>query len=102
MLPPTQTPNASQWNIGGVGSSGIGVRTAIGHVHFMLFVISFGLGTQRKRVFSGILALRIDNRRQSVIHATLHVLFYSSNPHNIISHQMIAYIFVYLTISMIL
>ena len=28
-LPPTPTPNASQWNIGGVGSSGVG------HVYFM-------------------------------------------------------------------
>ena len=28
-LPPTPTPDASQWNIGGVGSSGIG------HVYFM-------------------------------------------------------------------
>ena len=29
------TPDASQWNIGGVGSSGIG------HVYFMLFVHHF-------------------------------------------------------------
>ena len=36
---PTQTPNASQWNIGGVGSSGIG--THVGHVYFMLFVHHF-------------------------------------------------------------
>ena len=28
-LAPTPNPNASQWNIGGVGSSGVG------HVHFM-------------------------------------------------------------------
>ena len=28
-LPPTPTPDASQWNIGGVGSSGVG------HVYFM-------------------------------------------------------------------
>ena len=40
------TPNMIQWNIGGVGSSGVGAR--IGHVHFMFFVsISFALGTQR-------------------------------------------------------
>ena len=52
-LAPTRTPNTSQWNIGGVGSSGIGAR--VGHVHFMLFVsILFALGTQRERVFSGI------------------------------------------------
>ena len=54
-LPPRQTPNASQWYIGGGGFSGSGAR--VGHVHFMLFVsISFALGTQRKRVFSVIWA----------------------------------------------
>ena len=50
VLPPTPTPDASQWNIGGVGSSGIGA--GVGHVHFMLFMsISFASGTQRKPVF---------------------------------------------------
>ena len=50
------TPNTSQWNIGGVGSSGVGAR--VGLVNFMMFVsISFAVGTQRKRVFSGIWAL---------------------------------------------
>ena len=49
-LPPTRTPNASQWNIGCVGAPGIGAGT--GHTHFMLFVsISFALGGQRKRGF---------------------------------------------------
>ena len=44
------TPNASQWNIGCVGSPGVGA--CIGHVHFMLFVsISFALGSQRERSF---------------------------------------------------
>ena len=44
------TPDASQWNIGGVGSSGVGA--GVGHVHFMLFMsISFASGTQRKPVF---------------------------------------------------
>ena len=43
-LPPTRTPNESQGNIGGAGSSGIGAR--ISRVHFMLFVsTSFALGT---------------------------------------------------------
>ena len=43
-LPPTQNPNPSQWNIGCVGSPGVGA--CIGHVHFMLFVsISFALGS---------------------------------------------------------
>ena len=50
-LPPTGSPNASQWNIGCLGSSGIGAR--IGHVHFRLFVsILFAFGSQRKRGFS--------------------------------------------------
>ena len=49
------TPNANQWNIGGIGFSGVGAR--VGHVHFMLFVsILCALGTQRKHVFSGIWA----------------------------------------------
>ena len=34
-LPPTPTPDASQWNIGGVGPSGIGA--GVGHVHFIFF-----------------------------------------------------------------
>ena len=33
---PTPTPDASQWNIGGVGPSGFG--DGVGHVHFMLFM----------------------------------------------------------------
>ena len=49
-LPPTPTPDASQWNIGGVGPSDVGA--GVGHVHFMLFMsISFASGTQRKLVF---------------------------------------------------
>ena len=49
-LPPTQTPNASQWNIVWVGSPGIGSH--VGHVHFMFFVlISFAFGSQRKPSF---------------------------------------------------
>ena len=41
-FPPTRNPNASQWNIGGVGAG-------IGHVHFRLFVsISFAFGGQLK------------------------------------------------------
>ena len=35
-LLPTPTPDASQWNIGGVGPSGDGA--GVGHVHFMFFV----------------------------------------------------------------
>ena len=49
-LPPTPTPDASQWNIGGVGPSGVGA--GVGHVQFRLFVsISFAFGSQRKRSF---------------------------------------------------
>ena len=62
-LAPTSTPDASQWNIGGVGSSGVG------HVYFMyiscifhLVCASFSaLATRKlseaKAVFSGIWAL---------------------------------------------
>ena len=50
VIPPTQTSNGSQWNVGCVGSPGIGAR--VGHVRLMLFVsISFALGSQRKRGF---------------------------------------------------
>ena len=33
---PAQNPNASQWNIGCVGSLALGL--CVGHVHFMFFV----------------------------------------------------------------
>ena len=49
-FPPTQNPNASQWNIGCVGSLALGL--CVGHVHFIFFVlISFALGSRRKRSF---------------------------------------------------
>ena len=55
---PTPTPDASQWNIGGVGLSGVGA--GVGHVHFMLFMsISFALGTQRKLVFQWNMGFRV-------------------------------------------
>ena len=42
-------PN-SQWNISGVGPSGVGA--GVGHVHFMFFVlISFAFCSQRKPSF---------------------------------------------------
>ena len=57
-LPPTPTPDASQWNIGGVGLSGVGA--GVGHVHFMLFMsISFASGTQRKPVFWWNMGLKL-------------------------------------------
>ena len=47
---PTQNPNASEWNIGCVGSLALGC--CIGHVHFIIFVlISFASDTRRKPVF---------------------------------------------------
>ena len=49
-FPPTKNPNASQWNIGCVGSLALGL--CVGHVHFTFFVlISFALGSRRKRSF---------------------------------------------------
>ena len=68
-LAPTPTPDASQWNIGGVGSSGVGhvyfmYISCIFHVYFMyisccLCIIS-ALATRKladvKAVFSGIWA----------------------------------------------
>ena len=56
-FPPTQNPNASQCNIGCVGSLALGL--CVGHVHFIFFVlISFALGiADANAVFSGIWAL---------------------------------------------
>ena len=56
-FPPTPTPDASQWNIGGFGSPTQDFR--VGHVHFMLFMsISFASGTQRKLVFQWNMGLK--------------------------------------------
>ena len=38
-LPPTGTSDASQWNIGGVRSFGVGAR--VGHVHFYVVCVNF-------------------------------------------------------------
>ena len=47
---PTRNPNASQWNIGCIGSQK--QNSGFGHVHFMCFVlISFALGSQREPLF---------------------------------------------------
>ena len=64
-LPPTPTPDASQWNIGGVGPSVIGA--GIGHVHFMFMSISFASGTQRKLVFQWNMGFKFSysTRRES-------------------------------------
>ena len=54
---PDATPDASQWNIGGVGPSGVGA--GIGHVHFVFFVlISFAFCSQRKPSFQWNMGLR--------------------------------------------
>ena len=51
-------PDASHWNIGGVGHSGVGA--GVGHVHFMLFMsISSASGTQRKLVFQWNMGLTV-------------------------------------------
>ena len=56
---PTPTPDASQWNIGGVGPSGIGA--GVGHVHFMFFVlISFAFCSQRKPSFRWNMGLKLN------------------------------------------
>ena len=56
-LSPMPNPDASQWNIGGVGLSGVGA--GVGHVHFMLFMsFSFASGTQRKLVFQWNMGFR--------------------------------------------
>ena len=56
--PPRPTPDASQWNIGGIGSPKQNFR--VGHVHFMLFMsISFASGTQRKLVFRWNMGLSV-------------------------------------------
>ena len=38
-LAPPPNPAASQWNIGGIGPSGVGA--GVGHVHFMFFCVDF-------------------------------------------------------------
>ena len=54
------TPDASQWNIGGVGPSGVGA--GVGHIHFRLFVlISFAFGSQRRSSFQWNMGLSHQN-----------------------------------------
>ena len=50
-------PDASQWNIGCVGSLALGL--CVGHVHFIFFVlIPFALGSRRKRSFQWNMGFR--------------------------------------------
>ena len=54
----TPTPDASQLNIGCVGSLALGL--CVGHVHFIFFVlISFALGSRRKRSFQWNMGLTL-------------------------------------------
>ena len=56
-LPPMPTPNASQWNIGCVGSPTPNFH--IGNVHFIFFVsISFAFGSQCKLSFQWNMGFR--------------------------------------------
>ena len=58
ILPLTPSPNASRWNIGGVGSPT--QSSHVGHVDFMLFVsLSLALGSQRERNFQWNMGFRI-------------------------------------------
>ena len=57
---PTQNPNASQWNIGCVGSLALGL--CVGHVHFIFFVlISFALGSRRTHSFQWNMGFRLSS-----------------------------------------
>ena len=57
-LAPTPPPDASQWNIGCVGSLALGL--CVGHVHFIFFVlISFASDTRRKPVFQWNMGLTV-------------------------------------------
>ena len=68
MLLPTPTPDASQWNIGCIGSLALGL--CVGNVHFMFFVlISFASDTRRKPVFQWNMGLKVHLKRiMSQIH----------------------------------
>ena len=63
------TPDASQWNIGGVGPSGVGA--GVGHVHF-IFLCRFHLHLvpNANPISSGIWALRIDKMSRFVLRCT--------------------------------
>ena len=55
---PTQNPNASQWNIGCIGSQT--QNLCVGHVHFMIFVsISFAFCSQRRPSFQWNVGFRV-------------------------------------------
>ena len=60
-LPPTQNPNASQWNIGIY-------KFCVGHVHSMLFVlISFALVTQREPSLQWNMGLSVSSKDDELL-----------------------------------
>ena len=74
-LPLMPTPDGSQWNIGGVGPSGIGA--GVGHVDFRLFVsISFAFGSQRKRSFQWNMGLNFFFQTLRIVSAHTHIYTY--------------------------
>ena len=72
-LPMMLTPDASQWNIGGVGSPT--QNFCVGQLHFMLFMsIPFASGTQRKLVFQWNMGFTMP--RQTLSRQTRHLRHY--------------------------
>ena len=62
----TRNPNASQWNIGCVGSLALGL--CIGHVHFKFCVlISFALGSRGKCTFQWNMGFSVTEKAIHVI-----------------------------------
>ena len=58
--PDAKPQNASQWNIGCVGSLVLGL--CVGHVHFIFSVlISFALSSRRKLSFQWNMGLKVKN-----------------------------------------
>ena len=63
---PNAKPDASQWNIGCVGSLALGL--CVGHVHFIFFVlISFALGSQRKPSFQWNMGFTKQNNNNNIL-----------------------------------
>ena len=81
MLPPTPNPNASRWNIGGVGSPT--QNSCVGHVDFMLFVsMSFALGSQREPSIQWNMGLKmINSHMYTTIMLIRHRQMHSWNQH---------------------
>ena len=77
---PTQNPSASQWNIG----------LYVGHVHFIFFVlISFALGSRRKRSFQWDMGLTFFNVKRKPKSVYLK-MFFSKPVKNVFSNPVSA------------